>query len=204
MNPEFLVHDLANKLAISHGRMKSLSRKLPGNKEVADVIVSLDRALEITTELRQCIKELTSDTSSEKLQSSNPVSTKFFKAIAELYKLTLAVDVASVENISIAIDEDKFKSLSENIFENAAKAGATIIKVTGSTKEGRTVLKFSDNGKGCEKIHHIGTGFTDSPGGSGTGTKIVKEYAKDAGGSATWTPNPFGGLCVMVSLRQTK
>jgi signal transduction histidine kinase/DNA-binding NarL/FixJ family response regulator/Flp pilus assembly protein TadD len=121
-----------------------------------------------------------------------------FDSLFESKKISVAYDDAQLKEVLLAIDEDKFEKIINNILYNAVKFNyeGGSIKVIGKLddQEERVIIQIGDSGIGIPEndIPHIFDRFYQSnfskkknSGGIGIGLSLVKEYTELHGGKVT-------------------
>lgn len=116
----------------------------------------------------------------------------------------------SVETAYIAVEYDLFKTLYLNLIDNALKAGATTIQVTGRKCGAVYVLQVADNGSGipAQEIQRITEAFymvdksrSRKQHGAGIGLALAEQIAQIHGSALEFESDGASGTSVRMRLR---
>lgn len=193
-----LLIDLGKKLTISKNKTQALRNRYTADNEIIALDFSLDRALEVTAQVTEYINNNSDKIDSASLSRETFLTVEMLKRLAKMYDLKVAIDVDHIDSLMLAIDHNKMMSIADNIFENAVKAKASIIKITGRSTGNLMSIRFADNGQGSKEAHEIKSGIVAGY----AGFHKINKYIKDAGGSASCMPNSFGGVSVTITLNK--
>ncbi|MBM4779832.1 MAG: HAMP domain-containing histidine kinase [Archangiaceae bacterium] len=119
----------------------------------------------------------------------------------------VSLEVTNAEVATLA-DAGLVRRTIDNLLENAARHGASPIRLECAVADGAWVLRVSDSGPGIpeSELERLFTPFfrgerarSASPGGLGLGLSLTRRIAQAHGGSVT-VENQRPGLCVTVRL----
>jgi signal transduction histidine kinase len=208
MNPkalEDLTHDLINKLAVIQLRaLKLQKQKEPGqDRDLESILLAVNRSTDILASMRVIISSGIAPINMEDIMQSLE---RFYGTLEKIYNVRLVLDYETERlSTNVRVDMRVMTRVIENIIENAANAGATRINIVNRIIDGRSVSRYQDNGRGCERPELIGTGYTTSKGeGHGRGAKMLVELVAEQGGTITWNSNAKGGIDTVTSLQIIK
>ncbi|MDE7132771.1 MAG: ATP-binding protein, partial [Lachnospiraceae bacterium] len=116
----------------------------------------------------------------------------------------------SVESAYIDVEYDLFKTLFLNLVDNAVKAGAAEIRVTGSRYSAEYVIQVQDNGSGipAQEIQRITEAFymvdksrSRKQHGAGIGLALAEKIAQIHGSTLEFESDGVSGTTVSICFK---
>jgi two-component system OmpR family sensor kinase len=108
----------------------------------------------------------------------------------------------SVPSMTVSGDPGRLRQVLANLLDNAARAGARTVALTGRATDGVARLEVRDDGPGVDPAlrHRLFDPFvTGSTGGTGLGLAVARRIAERHGGSLELVePGPAGAAFVLV------
>ncbi|WP_127717747.1 ATP-binding protein [Halobacteriovorax sp. HLS] len=204
-NLKGIIHDIANKLAISKAINRNLSNLL--GKDHKDII-RLKSSIEESVKLLSLLKEKSS-TVKRKLPLENILTIKeneFFKiqSLSSLYDIEIEYRNDIETDAWVNLNSYSNDRILCNCIENAKNAGATRILIEYKLKESHLQLNIKDNGAGMNRdvLERIGFGYTSQDGeGHGQGTQVIRSMVQELGGSVEWSSIEDLGTCCKLKYK---
>lgn len=178
------IHDMLNLITAAKLKIQLIKKGRLPKEEIFDVAQTI---------LDKTVTGLVSLYSQDKYVDNYGT---FYRHLETILKIKVEAPLQRAITSKQLMEQDKIALITENLIENAAKFGATLMTITDEIIGECIVESFADNGRGCDNCELIGTGYTT--GGQGTGTVAIKEWMESIGGSALWMKNDKGGTTAVL------
>ncbi|MDD2878116.1 MAG: ATP-binding protein [Acidiphilium sp.] len=197
---------------ISHELRTPLSRlllvlHLPDHKLLAQKQAMFDDVAEMDETLRKFLALVRNDSQERSITSS---LVPFLSAMAAIGRDRYGLEVIATEDDlpPVAYKPLALERLVRNLFDNAARYGASRIKIGASVNAESVTIRFCDDGPGLPSDENAGDVFEDRDGparkGSGVGMLLCRRIASLHGGSITFLNSPEGGLIAALTIPRPK
>ena len=131
-----------------------------------------------------------------------------FRNAALKRHIKLSLQIAEGDDLTMAVDVEKFERIFFNLLSNAFKYTPEngTVTISAASGGGNFTLTVADTGQGIssEDLEHIFDRFFQvdkiNPNGSGIGLTLVKAFAEQHGGTVTATSRPGKGSTFTVTL----
>ncbi|MFP4625993.1 MAG: PAS domain S-box protein [Natronomonas sp.] len=168
---KFMSHDVKNQLAIIDGRLELASDEVK-NENLEAARGAIDRVDEMIEKVKQLVESGAIQLDENRVSLDSMVSDCWSNVRAPESTLNLESD------LEIEADNERLRSLLENLFRNAVEHGGSDVTIRVGSLEERTGFFVEDNGDGLdvdspEQVFE--SGFTTSDSGTGLGLAIVKQ-----------------------------
>ena len=176
-----LTHEMKNPLAAIRLHSGFIKRLYPKELEGETAVINseVDRLSRLMDTVKDYLREPLGDPA--------PLDTNdFFREIMSLYPDEIQWDLCDTP-CPICFDRDRFRSVAENLINNAIESGSSLkdIRIKTSSTKRLVYISISDRGKGIPreiKNHLFDPFFTTKSTGSGAGLMIVKRFLEAAEG----------------------
>jgi signal transduction histidine kinase len=210
-------HELRTPMTAVYGAAQTLLRReLDLNEEERRMLIEMIAAQ--AARLSQITEEilLTSRLDRDELTvERKPVDVaeivrKTVEAMRSHLPETVAIELAIDDGVGAASgDSDRLQQVLVNLIDNAAKYGASPLKVSAGSANGVVRIAVADAGPGIaaadrerifEKFYRAGPQLTRSAGGTGLGLYISRELTQRMGGRLRLDSEPGEGATFVVEL----
>lgn len=212
-------HELRTPVTLITGMLEVLHEKLGKNSHsILDIALNNSRKLQtlVNEVLDLTLAENTAATLTLAEKEIGPLLRRVLAAFDSLLQkksISLTCDTATVEGLSLAVDEGKFEKIINNLIFNAVKfnheGGRIVVSATHDDNLHSIVIRVTDTGTGipAEDIPHIfdrfyqsAAGRQNNAGGVGIGLSLVKELTEMHGGSVSVQSNVGEGTTFEIRL----
>jgi signal transduction histidine kinase len=211
-----LSHDLKNsltrlKLALSLAREEEMSPSVESyisimhraTDRLEDIMLSLNKIIRLGDSSPDVVKKI------NPAQAFDDICDDFADRIAKTGAI-IGTDFSLLPSITYI--EIFIKSIFSNLLDNAIKYRSPErqlhIRVTGSSKDNKLVLTFSDNGRGIDltlagsRLFLPFNRFSNDTEGSGIGLYLIKNIVERNGGNIEINSTPGKGTTFRIVLRE--
>jgi signal transduction histidine kinase len=211
------MHDLSNKIAIILGTITLAKRKRCAGCVLTPLLENIADTSVAMTDIINHFRSLASKVETESLsrldlhQKFQPDSLLVTEVQRVGNEMTLQVEVINRMSIgcSILVSSSilaSSKQVINNLFFNAKKANATVMRIVGVEHESHVAIHLIDNGDGmsAETQELIGLSIASKT-STGAGVRIVKKLVLAEGAMIEWSsPGVGAGCCVTIRLTKHK
>lgn len=202
-----LVHDLNNPLTVVIGyatllieEARAVSQRDPSlGQRLLENAVMVEKAAEYCRHLAENWRRTAKKT-------GDFARMDLVEAIQEVRQVIFfgdpRIDLSGLSNAPIKGSKFEVMRIFQNLFKNAIEAGASLVKTTVTTQEGRHDITVVDNGSGMdpERIRKaLGGGFTSKESGTGLGLSIIRHLVNAHGGNFQLESRPGEGTTIRLS-----
>lgn len=208
------LHDVSNKLSCILGTTTLLKRTRCEDCSNISLVDSIhESGLAMGDILASCRKHLRECKGAElkkldayavfqhenTLQEASKLGSEYKMSVEFVNKLTLGCSILVRSSIV-----ESYKKVLNNLFFNAKKAGATMIRVVAVEHPSYVAFHIIDNGDGMspETLSCLGLSVASAT-STGEGTQMVKALAVQEGAVVEWSSPGIGAGCC-VTIRFTK
>lgn len=195
---------------ISHELRTPLSRlllvlHLPDHKLLLQKNAMLDDVAEMDETLRKFLSLVRNDSQERSTVGS---LAPFLTDMAAIGQDRYGLDVAwaSTELPPIEFKPLALERLVRNLFDNASRYGASLIRIDATVTPSDLIVDFRDNGPGIATATDVEVDVTtsenenDAPKGTGVGMLLCRRIATLHGGTIAFHNGPDGGLVVSLTI----
>ncbi len=198
-----LAHEIKNPL-LSIRLQTGILEKTAGKKDELDIInQEIDRLSSLVYRVNDYLREPAGEQAPVDMRELLAETSKRICGADILRADEAAADKTDYTPVKIFADENRIRSVLENILRNALESGSPLSEIGASIKtgEGAAIIEIFDRGKGiAEKdIRRIfDPFFTSKSAGTGIGLAISKRFTEAADGNINAENRTDGGLVVTL------
>jgi PAS domain S-box-containing protein len=185
----FISHDVQNRLTVVDGRLE-LAREEVESEHLDVAATEVDRIDEMIEGIMELARGGADDAERESVELASVAEDCWRTVTPE------DADLVAESNATLDANDERFRSLLENLFLNAVEHNDEDVTIRTGPLESDDGFYVEDDGEGIpedEREQVFESGYTTSDAGTGFGLAIVKEVAETHGWSITVTESDDGG-----------
>jgi two-component system sensor histidine kinase HydH len=194
-----LAHEIKNPLLSIRLQTGILEKTVDaGKQEISIINQEVDRLSSLVYRVNDYLREPAGE--------SAPID--ICRLLSETSKRVCGSDVIDIagsadSSVTILADENRMRSVLENILRNACESGSPVSAISASVKchDGKANITIVDRGRGManeELMRAFDPFYSTKSSGTGIGLAISKRFAEAAGGSIGIENREGGGLAVSL------
>jgi two-component system sensor histidine kinase HydH len=196
-----LAHEIKNPLLSIRLQTGILEKTVDaGKQEICIINQEVDRLSSLVYRVNDYLREPAGE--------SAPID--ICRLLSETSKRVCGSDIidkagSTVASTTILADENRMRSVLENILRNACESGSPVSAIIASIKchDGKASVTIVDRGRGManeELMRAFDPFYTTKSSGTGIGLAISKRFTEAAGGNISVENREGGGLAVLLVL----